>query len=618
MAPPMRFTCCHDQEDTSEGEDVGDEDESEGLADSISFTAVPEHLFSTPEPTSRSGGTAAFFSTRYVGPAGAEKERWGRTASYWLAKDLERAIDELEFYENISRLGPKYKLLHKWAMEYGGVLTTRCEGEHPGQVEPEPRRLMLLRNLRDGLKRLRMLDIKVGDKTAVAGWQGKSFRAASRQMVVDHLTNSSVQGFRLEGFDTPPEALVTQLAGEPQGCLCLKVGKRHQRFQLQRLDAPLFLRHWIDFTSLQPLEADKELLLAVEYSEALLFDAIGQLATLCVDAQQMPVPQMWIGSSVALGCEGEALPKRTDVRRGLGRLLGAVTHSTVLAPSAGLALVKVFDWGRSELNTEENHSQLTPEAKEMRSAFWPIWQRGVVRLMFDALCLYTSQFVRPNGSPATTLEICVWDVDTFDPSDRIGSVVVPLVPTGGPVVLPLDPGEGYPLSAKSHRPEVTVELSTSKPPAGSRLDEIWHVNVVKVSDLPRMDWWSDSDPMVEVLVGPPHLGEGRPKAYTPVVYNDHNATFDARLDFGFVRPDVAESLLQMVNTVFGETVDPSCLRETATEKEAETFDRFLSATHRFSELRPPRGFSRFGTQGRHRASTASSAVSPPGERRTML
>lgn len=79
-------------------------------------------------------------------------------------------------------------------MEYKGVLT-HSEETNQGEKKTE---LLVMRNLRCGCAKLRLLDVKIGQKTAQAGWQGKSRAAALRQSVVDGITNSSCEGFRLE------------------------------------------------------------------------------------------------------------------------------------------------------------------------------------------------------------------------------------------------------------------------------------------------------------------------------------------------------------------------------------------------------------------------------------
>ena len=78
----------------------------------------------------------------------------------------------------------------------------------------------VMENLHSGRSKLRLLDIKVGQKTAQAGWQGKSRAAALKQSILDGHTNSAGEGFRLEGFDGQPHTL-TSMARRPQaGSVC--------------------------------------------------------------------------------------------------------------------------------------------------------------------------------------------------------------------------------------------------------------------------------------------------------------------------------------------------------------------------------------------------------------
>lgn len=67
--------------------------------------------------------------------------------------------------------------------------------------------LLVIRNLHDGLQKLRLMDVKVGQVTAQAGWHGKSRLHALKQAVLDGHTNSQAEGFRLEGLDGLPPVL---------------------------------------------------------------------------------------------------------------------------------------------------------------------------------------------------------------------------------------------------------------------------------------------------------------------------------------------------------------------------------------------------------------------------
>jgi len=53
-----------------------------------------------------------------------------------------------------------------------------------------------------------MLDIKLGEATAAVGWCGKSRMSTFSNRVVDTLTNSTLEGYRLEGIDNPPNNIM--------------------------------------------------------------------------------------------------------------------------------------------------------------------------------------------------------------------------------------------------------------------------------------------------------------------------------------------------------------------------------------------------------------------------
>ena len=70
-----------------------------------------------------------------------------------------------------------------------------------------------------------------------------------------------------------------------------------------------------------------------EFAEAVLRNMLKQMSDLCRYFEQVPVPQKWIGSSVALGFDVFQLPTRDE--SGLREMIKVI--------------VNIFDWGRSEL-----------------------------------------------------------------------------------------------------------------------------------------------------------------------------------------------------------------------------------------------------------------------------
>merc|ERR1712232_242711 len=137
----------------------------------VAITEVPSKYFESPMPAmGRSGGTAAFFKATLIAsedecPEAAESK------NYWIAKDLGRAADEVDFYEIAKKLeGDEGFEFLKWMTPYKGVSNALCQVHEKG--DPSPVQVMLLRNGRDGYETCRMLDIKMGWATAVSGWQG--------------------------------------------------------------------------------------------------------------------------------------------------------------------------------------------------------------------------------------------------------------------------------------------------------------------------------------------------------------------------------------------------------------------------------------------------------------
>jgi hypothetical protein len=137
----------------------------------VEITKVPASLFKTPfKALGASGGTAAFFRVEY------EDDEWPKdktqagvqidSKDYWIGKDLARARDEVAFYEEAQkRIGlPGWDVL-KWTTPYKGCV------DAPTDIGD--REVLLLRNARDNYGTCRLLDIKIGEVTAVGGWQGK-------------------------------------------------------------------------------------------------------------------------------------------------------------------------------------------------------------------------------------------------------------------------------------------------------------------------------------------------------------------------------------------------------------------------------------------------------------
>jgi hypothetical protein len=218
------------------------------------LTKIDPTLFQTPVTRVKvSGGTAPFFNLRLNQEALATSSLpvllKDITHDYYIGKDLAHAADEVTFYEEVLELSEKagkggLGALMSFFVDYLGILT--AEEDAPREKKQKPKDLLVMKNLRCGFKKLRMLDIKIGQKTAQAGWQGKSRMAALRGSVVDGVTNSSCEGYRLEGFDGRPPSLKSMdplldlgIAGDK------KVVKKATRVMLQRMSGAEMLMHFL-------------------------------------------------------------------------------------------------------------------------------------------------------------------------------------------------------------------------------------------------------------------------------------------------------------------------------------------------------------------------------------
>mmetsp|Transcript_25677 Transcript_25677/g.59853 ORF Transcript_25677/g.59853 Transcript_25677/m.59853 type:complete len:769 (-) Transcript_25677:67-2373(-) len=385
----------------------------------VDFTEVEDTWFTLPlRPLKMSGGTASFYAlelsdTYGPGPSPGFASVV-KSKSHWIGKDLAHAHDEVVFYETAlrERTGRLGALL-QFMFEYAGVANCQCAFED-GTVRERP--LLVLRNLMDGCKKLRLLDLKIGKETAVSGWKGKSRFGALRQKVIDTLTNSAGQGFRLEGFDCPPDALSSMDPLQDLGGSVLyssQVVKKCRRLQYQRLKATEIMMHFIDVRDTSPetteLENDATRLHSVEWTEIVLSCILRQLLELQLACYLLDTPQKWIGSSVAVAFDVSRMPSREEVMRNGVR---------------GFIRMNIFDWGRSELNGPSHHVARDKKEQADREKFWGYYKHGVSMLCWEVARTYFHQFCNFRGWSHVRIDL--YDFSSHSENRYIGSANVQL------------------------------------------------------------------------------------------------------------------------------------------------------------------------------------------------
>lgn len=203
------------------------DDSSDEYEEDISFQSVDPSWFVSPvERVQTSGGTAPFFRLALTDKGlKAQSSRRIRKdiaidRNYWIGKDLSHAEDEKDFYKELLRIRSEYDerdvggnisrdlsegigLLEPFMFDYLGVLETKTTE----WMDEGKRKLLVMRNLRNDCDKYRMLDLKIGERTACGGWKGKSTLSAMKHVVMDGFTNSATEGYRLCGFNGCPAVI---------------------------------------------------------------------------------------------------------------------------------------------------------------------------------------------------------------------------------------------------------------------------------------------------------------------------------------------------------------------------------------------------------------------------
>lgn len=498
----------------------------------LDLTRVAPSFFEGPvQRLGVSGGTAPFFSLTLRNPED------GQSKGHFLGKDLTHATDEVNFYEEALEekksaiLGP----LLAFTFEYAGVFTATVEGSK------EQKELLVMRNLRDGCKSLRMLDVKIGQKTAQSGWQGKSRYAAMRQALLDGLTNSSCEGYRLEGFDSPPPALTSMDPLLDVGELGKRAKKKMMRLMYQQMTGAEMFMHFTDVHQVPAFPGKdrlSELLCPTEVLEIALREIVLRLVLLILVCRNMTVPEKWIGSSVGLGYDDGFLPPRD-----------ADAENSVREK----VKVNIFDWGKSELNTMSEYRDLAEHEQKDRSVFWGYYVGGVDRLAYEAARAYWNRFGNSDGWESVM--VTSWDFDSQSSNDFMGTVTLPLAPTPQ-TTTNFFTSQGKRVSGTTGvrgSSSVTYSMEFVELPAGSALKGVWRINIIKCNALPRRDKMQGkftSDPYVEVVAVSAD-GQFRYRQVTSVIVGTLDPEFGETLDIPIAaRPGLMQEVLDMASPNF--------------------------------------------------------------------
>ncbi len=448
-----------------------------------------------------SGGTAPFFRLKLKVDGQAESEETDIDSGVdvptvsptrYIGKDLSRAEDEVNFYESILQCSPGQHdaigSLCNFLFPYLGILQTTEEKGAPvvgggddsgdgvdGKKGDEELKLLVLENLFDGKKKLRLLDLKIGSYTAAANWRGKSRFRAWKQRIFDSFTNSAKEGYRLEGFDGAPAALNSLipflqelLMDNGKG----KLGKKARRLLYQQIEGTRIFMHLLDLHMLdsrgevEEEGTDEDIISdetydVDEYLEITMHEIVILLTKLASACHKVTIPQKWIGSSLAIGYDCGEIPKRAKSEEDIRK-------STI---------VKIFDWGRSELNDTARMKKLSEVEVKDRKYFWEKYKEGIDTISFIASHKYHERFCCTSWKYLT---FSVFDNDGLTEDDFLCGVTTVLEDTDN-LECPLITSRGRPAGF------LTYSIKWKEFDQGSRLKGAWKVKIICARDLPNAD-----------------------------------------------------------------------------------------------------------------------------------
>lgn len=510
-------------------------------------TLVDDALFHSPvKRIGVSGGTAPFFTLALKDATPPDE------AKYWIGKDLSHALDEVGFYESLLHMRRTHAGIFGpiigFTFDYKGVVSLRV-ADSP-DVAP-PRQLLVLRNLFHRMKRLRLLDIKMGEATGAAGWQGKSRMSAIRQALIDGITNSSTEGFRLEGFEGEPASLLSQdplldlkQASAPpplpraltskevvkvdskektNGNKQTKTAKKARRLMLQRMRAQDMLYYFSDTHDVYGWPLDprgtagedflRKYLSPAEAMEKIMAELLDQLVRLAIACRLLKVPQKWIGSSVALGFDAGRLYDRGITEADLQKYLHC----------------NIFDWGRSELLTSDRFGKLSEEQQADREKYWGYYCSGIDRLSFEMLKAYCLRY-EDRDTVWKEVVVTIMDFDSLSPHDFLGRVVLPLEETDEKSV-PLLNSRG----SKIPNASLTYWIGRRAYPVGSKFQEAWFVHIARATRLPASP--RNPDPFAKVYFVPEHGERTRVEERTKTLPDAPNPMWNETFELPVLRRD---------------------------------------------------------------------------------
>eukprot|EP00931_Biecheleriopsis_adriatica_P106354 TRINITY_DN80816_c0_g1_i1.p1 TRINITY_DN80816_c0_g1~~TRINITY_DN80816_c0_g1_i1.p1 ORF type:complete len:651 (+),score=139.94 TRINITY_DN80816_c0_g1_i1:73-2025(+) len=449
-------------------------------------------------------------------PRGSKRQLPGLCSGpEWLGKDVNHCYNEMDFYNEVLHLrrlqqqdpplqpmpaegsgqgavsssmlkGAPWRIFDFMVSYHGLARSCVCSWQADGKERQRTADLLVFRSPFEGLARPRMLNLELGP------------RSLALQARPDNEVLSGVlayqEGIFVDGFLTPPKSLPCEgptldLRGWSWGD---NIQTRAKRLPLQSLHVSQAITALVDLRAaiaeerLWPgVEAApsnskatgrqgkaavdsflQHFLSAAEYSELALLALVHELTKLLRACEEVPVPQKWAQSSLALLVEAGVAPPRT----------GPIHPATWVASRAK---VQIFGWSKSRLSLP---SSISDDDRQDNELPWKIYQCHVGRVLWETTRLYFHSYCAQEW---TELRICIYEASLKGGHVLLGSSHLKLQkPAISTSSLPLHLGDEAVQDALGEASQVVLSATYLPCPEPSNFHGLWQVRIERGQNIP--------------------------------------------------------------------------------------------------------------------------------------
>lgn len=463
--------------------------------------------FHKPAEVTQQGGAQAklFRLLPVVAPSSTTKGRrsLGSGGPEWLGKDVSSSFNEVDFYNEVlhmrrllqqdpplqlpksgqqvkeedyesSSTGP-WGIVDFMVSYHGLARSCTCCWVADGRERQRVADLLVFRSPFEGLARPRMLHLELGPRSLAL--QARHENDVSTGILARQ------EGIFVDGFLSPPQSLPSEgptldLRGWSWGDNTQRRAKRLPLQRLQLFEALSCLldlraaiaeeRFWPSEDSVCPATSGdaflQHFLSAAEYSEMALRTFVSELTKLLRACEEVPVPQKWVQSSLALLVEAGVAPPR----------VGPIQPEIWVASRVK---IQILGWSKSRLSLP---GQTTADERQDNELPWKIYQHHIGRVLWESSRLYFHRFCSEDWA---NLRVDLYDVSKGN-NTLLGVATLSLLDSvSESCTLQLFKGERGLQNSMGFPSQVVLKLKFLGLPEPSHFAGLWQLQLERTENL---------------------------------------------------------------------------------------------------------------------------------------